>query len=90
LPPSYGIKSAWVSNSYGPAYGAIEDGLPSDPPQMIPKIEYMDHKQGVESTVGFFPGIEPDRNLPQGLGRMDPGGGHGGGVKAGNRIGYDL
>jgi hypothetical protein len=30
---------------------------------MIPKIEYMDHKQGVESTVGFFPGIEPDSNL---------------------------
>ena len=73
MPPSYGIKSTRVCNSPGPADVAIEDGLPSDPPQMIPKIEYMDHKQGVESTVGFFPGIEPDRNLPQGLARIDPG-----------------
>ena len=48
--------------------------MPSDPPQMIPKIEYMDHKQGAESTVGFFPGIEPGRDLPQGLARIDPGG----------------
>jgi hypothetical protein len=41
---------------------------------MIPKTENMDHKQGAESMVGFFPGIELGRDLPQGLARIDPGG----------------
>ena len=27
---------------------AIEDGLPSDPPEMIPKMNYVDHAAGAE------------------------------------------
>jgi kynurenine formamidase len=47
---------------------AIEDGLPSDPPLMIPKIQYVDHKQGAETMIPFFPGIDPKKDLPEGLG----------------------
>jgi len=47
---------------------AIEDGLPSDPPLMIPRIQYVDHKQGAGTMVPFFPGIDPDKDLPGGLG----------------------
>ena len=47
---------------------ALEDGLPSDPPQMIPRIQYMDHKEGAESMRTFFPEIEPEKDLPDGLG----------------------
>jgi kynurenine formamidase len=46
---------------------AIEDGLPSDPPDMIPKIHYTDHRAGAESMKLFFPGIRED-DLPKGLG----------------------
>jgi kynurenine formamidase len=46
----------------------IEDGLPSDPPMMIPKIMYIDHAAGAASMVPFFPGIEPEKDLPGGLG----------------------
>jgi kynurenine formamidase len=46
---------------------AIEDGLPSDPPDMIPKIQYMDHRAGAESMKLFFPGIRAE-DLPGGLG----------------------
>jgi kynurenine formamidase len=46
---------------------AIEDGLPSDPPGMIPQIQYMDHKSGAASMKLFFPGISDD-DLPAGLG----------------------
>lgn len=46
---------------------AIEDGLPSDPPMMIPKIEYSDHKAGAEQMKMFFPGLANDQ-LPGGLG----------------------
>ena len=45
----------------------IEDGLPSDPPELIPKIEYLDHEAGVESMKTFFPGLKND-DLPGGLG----------------------
>ena len=38
----------------------IEEGLPSDPPQMIPRIQYMGHKEGAESMRAFFPGLEED------------------------------
>lgn len=47
---------------------AIEDGLPSDPPIMIPKIRYVDHKEGAETMIPFFPGIDPEKDLPGGLG----------------------
>ena len=45
----------------------LEDGLPSDPPMMIPKIRYMDHKAGAENMKTFFPGSK-DSDLPGGLG----------------------
>lgn len=47
---------------------AIEDGLPSDPPAMIPKVYYMEHKDGAQSMAEFFPGMDPEKELPEGLG----------------------
>jgi len=35
---------------------SIEPDLPSDPPMMIPKIDYVDHKMGAEQMKDFFPG----------------------------------
>ncbi|MEE9910910.1 MAG: cyclase family protein [Deltaproteobacteria bacterium] len=46
---------------------AIESGLPSDPPMMIPKIMYVDHAMGAASMKTFFPGSD-DGDLPGGLG----------------------
>jgi kynurenine formamidase len=46
---------------------AIEAGLPSDPPVMVPKIRYMGHEEGAESMQAFFPGLRKE-DLPGGLG----------------------
>ncbi len=46
---------------------AIESGLPSDPPLMIPRIDFVDHAQGAEQMREFFPGISLEQ-LPGGLG----------------------
>ena len=46
---------------------SIEAGLPSDPPGMIPKIEYIDHIQGASQMKDYFPGITTEQ-LPRGLG----------------------
>ena len=46
---------------------AIEAGLPSDPPGMIPQIDYINHQQGAQSMKMFFPGLQPEE-LPAGLG----------------------
>ena len=46
---------------------AIEPELPSDPPMMIPKIDFVDHEMGAEQMMEFFPGIKKEQ-LPQGLG----------------------
>ncbi len=46
---------------------AVEPELPSDPPMMIPKVDYMDHKMGAQQMKEFFPGLETDQ-LPDGLG----------------------
>ena len=46
---------------------AIEPDLPSDPPMMIPKINYMDHDQGAESMTLFFPNLKKE-DLPGGKG----------------------
>ena len=46
---------------------SIEPDLPSDPPVMIPKIDYIDHNQGAEQMKAFFPGITRE-HLPGGLG----------------------
>lgn len=45
----------------------IEHGLPSDPPIMIPKIDYIDHRAGAEQMKAFFPGLNVEQ-LPGGLG----------------------
>jgi kynurenine formamidase len=46
---------------------AIESDLPSDPPGLIPHIDYTDHREGAEEMRHFFPGLEPGM-LPGGLG----------------------
>jgi kynurenine formamidase len=46
---------------------SIEVNLPSDPPVMIPKIDYIDHAQGVGQMMEFFPGVTQEQ-LPSGLG----------------------
>ncbi len=46
----------------------IEDGLPSDPPVQIPRITYIDHQMGASTMVDFFPGMDPAKDLPGGLG----------------------
>lgn len=46
---------------------AIEAGLPSDPPMMIPEIEYWNHQQGADNMVTFFPGATK-KDLPDSLG----------------------
>ncbi|MBW1802386.1 MAG: cyclase family protein, partial [Deltaproteobacteria bacterium] len=46
---------------------SIEPEIPSDPPMMIPKIDYIDHTQGAEQMKEFFPGVEK-KHLPGGLG----------------------
>lgn len=46
----------------------IEDGLPSDPPGLIPSIDYVDHLTGAEEMTSlFFPGLDREQ-LPAGLG----------------------
>jgi len=46
---------------------AIEPELPSDPPMMIPQVEYTDHTAGAEQMEEFFPGVKKEQ-LPGGLG----------------------
>lgn len=46
---------------------AIEDGLPSDPPGMIPQVQYILHQEGAESMKPYFPGMTSE-DLPGGLG----------------------
>jgi kynurenine formamidase len=46
---------------------SIEAGLPSDPPMMVPNINYIGHEQGAEQMKSFFPGLKKEQ-LPCGLG----------------------
>ncbi len=46
---------------------SIEDGLQSDPPGIIPKITYINHLEGCNSMLPFFPGLTREE-LPAGLG----------------------
>lgn len=46
---------------------AIENDLPSDPPNMIPRITYHGHKEGAQMMKLFFPGAT-EKDLPNGLG----------------------
>jgi len=45
----------------------IADGLPSDPPLQIPKIDYQDHKATAEAMAAFFDGATAS-DLPDGNG----------------------
>ena len=45
----------------------IEHNLPSDPPMMIPKIDYVNHSMGANQMLEFFPGVRKDQ-LPDGMG----------------------
>jgi kynurenine formamidase len=45
----------------------LEAGIPSDPPIMLPEIEYFDHSMTAGQIAGFFPGLETD-DLPGGEG----------------------
>jgi hypothetical protein len=44
---------------------ALKAGIVSDPPSMLPKIEYQDHKEGAAEFAAMFPGLKPER-LPAG------------------------
>lgn len=46
---------------------SIEAGLQSDPPMMIPKIDYVNHEMGAGQMMDFFPGVSKDQ-LPGGFG----------------------
>ena len=46
---------------------SIEPELPSDPPMMIPKIDFVNHEMGAEQMMEFFPGVKKEQ-LPEGLG----------------------
>ncbi len=43
----------------------IETGVPSDPPEMLPQIEYMDHKAGLPIFLSTFPGLKVE-DIPKG------------------------
>jgi kynurenine formamidase len=45
----------------------VENGLPSDPPMQIPKIQYLNHKDTAEQMAGFFKGATV-ADLPEGNG----------------------
>lgn len=45
----------------------LEHGLPSDPPQQIPRIDYQDHQQTAEAMASFF-GKATTADLPEGNG----------------------
>ena len=46
---------------------ALENDLPSDPPNQIPQIQYLDHKMTAESMASFFSGATIE-DLPEGNG----------------------
>jgi len=46
---------------------ALDAGIASDPPIMLPEIEYMTHQDTAEQVVSFFPGLEK-KELPGGEG----------------------
>ena len=46
---------------------AIEDALPSDPPGLIPRVDYSDHVNGAKQIRKFFPGLTRE-HLPGGSG----------------------
>lgn len=47
---------------------SIENDIPSDPPMMIPKIEYTHHEEGARQMSMFFLGLDAEKDLPGGKG----------------------
>ena len=45
----------------------LRTGILSDPPQMLPEIDYIAHQQGALEMAAAFPGLTPDQ-LPNGEG----------------------
>lgn len=45
----------------------LETGIASDPPPVLPQIEYLDHQQTAEQMMSFFPGLTRE-DLPGGEG----------------------
>lgn len=45
----------------------LEMGIASDPPQMLPEINYVNHQQSVDLMTAYFPGLSRD-DLPGGEG----------------------
>lgn len=46
---------------------SLQAGIASDPPGLLPSIEYLAHHDTVEDLLAFFPGAEPE-DLPDGEG----------------------
>ncbi|MEJ8573966.1 cyclase family protein [Microbaculum marinum] len=46
---------------------ALEADIASDPPAMLPRIDYLDHRQTAPQVAAFFPGLSVDQ-LPNGEG----------------------
>ena len=46
---------------------ALEAGIASDPPSMLPRIDYRDHRQTAPEVAGYFPGLSVG-DLPGGEG----------------------
>jgi kynurenine formamidase len=46
---------------------ALKGGIVSDPPYMLPTIEYLDHHEGAKQFAATFPGLKPEQ-LPDGEG----------------------
>lgn len=47
---------------------SIENDLRSDPEEVIPHIQYIDHDTGAKQMANFFPGIDTEKDLPDGKG----------------------
>jgi kynurenine formamidase len=46
---------------------ALKGGIASDPPFMLPRIDYIDHRQSANDVTALFPGLKTDQ-LPDGEG----------------------
>lgn len=46
---------------------ALQAGIASDPPMMLPEIDYIGHKDSIAQVTSLFPGLKPD-DLPDGEG----------------------
>lgn len=46
---------------------ALQAGLASDPPMMLPQIDYVDHRASAPVVASLFPGLRPEQ-LPDGEG----------------------